>query len=209
MKKIIVVVFIYATLLFIAFLYRKPLLDWVRETDYSQLPFMFVLALLFSVIPIVPYSVFAGLMGAKYGILLGAVVNWVGAVGAAMIFFLLIRYLFYTPFQRWMERYEKVQKFDDMFARNGFIAVLFGRMIPIIPMPVINIYSGLSTMPFSQYMLATAIGQIPDVVLFAYLGNQLFRSFESAVYGFLIYASFLLIVFFCYYWWYKVSGVKG
>lgn len=95
-----------------------------------------------------------------------------------------------------------------MIGRNGFIAVLFGRLLPMIPTPVVNIYSGLSSIKFRQYMLATAIGQIPNVVVYAYLGNQLFISIQAAALGVFLYASFLLVVLSLYYWWYKSSGVR-
>jgi len=73
----------------------------------------------------------------------------------------------------------------------------------------VNLYSGLSPILFSQYTIATAIGQIPEVIMFAYLGEQIFTSLQTAIYGFVVYVSFLLVVFFVYYWWYRASEVKS
>lgn len=199
---------LYTALLYIAFLNRGPLLDWLHQSDYNQLPAMFLLSILFSIIPIVPYTVFAGVMGAKYGVFIGSFVNWVGSVGAAFFFFVSVRYFFFDPFRNFIRRYEKVETFDEMIGRNGFIAVLFGRLLPMIPTPVVNLYSGLSSITFRQYMLATAIGQIPNVVIYAYLGNQLFTSIQAAALGVFLYASFLLVILSLYYWWYKSSGVR-
>ena len=96
-----------------------------------------------------------------------------------------------------------------MIGRNGFVAVLFSRLIPVIPTPVVNLYSGLSPILFSHYIVATAIGQIPEVIMFAYLGNQIFTSLQTTIYGIVVYVSFLLVVFSVYYWWYRASGVKS
>ncbi len=182
---------------------REPIMNWVNQSSLVQLPIMFVLAILFGVIPIVPFTVFAGLMGAKYGIWIGGAINWTGSVGAATIFFILARYFFVDQFQHYIERFSKIKKFDQIISQNAFIAVLFTRMIPIIPPPVVNIYSGLSTMPFIQYVAATALGQIPAMIMYAYLGNQLFSSIQSFVIGLLLYVGFMLLVIPLYRLWYK------
>ncbi|MRG87804.1 TVP38/TMEM64 family protein [Salinibacillus xinjiangensis] len=203
MKKGIFLFCLYGILVLTAFTYREPLMDWLNRSDANQLPIMFFLGVLFGVIPIVPFSVFAGMMGAKYGILIGAAVNWIGSVGAAIIFFILTRYFFVHQFQQYITRYNKIKKFDEIISENAFVAVLFSRMLPIIPPPIVNIYSGLSAMKFSVYLLATAIGQIPGMLVYAYLGNQIFASIQSFLFGILLYIAFLLVVLPIYRWWYK------
>lgn len=114
MKKIVLFALFYTSLLFTAFLHQELLLNWINQTNYNHLPLMFVLAITFNVIPIVPYSVFAGVMGAKYGVLLGASINWIGSIGAGILFFVFVRYFFYEKFQQYIRRYEKVQKIDQI-----------------------------------------------------------------------------------------------
>ncbi|WP_156291402.1 TVP38/TMEM64 family protein [Oceanobacillus salinisoli] len=203
MKRAIIFGILYGLLLFIAFLFREPLLAWINESHYGQLPLMFFLAIFFSVIPVIPFAVFAGLMGVKYGIWVGAAINWTGSVGAAVIFFMMARNYFVRPFQNYISKYDQVKKFDQIISKNAFIAVLFSRMIPIIPTPVVNIYSGLSSMLFTHYIAATAIGQIPGMIVYAYLGNQLFTSIQAFMTGILIYVGFILLVIPFYRLWYQ------
>ncbi|MEC5423567.1 VTT domain-containing protein [Virgibacillus sp. C22-A2] len=203
MKKIIMIGIIYGISIYIAFLYRDPLLNWLNQSDLSQLPFMFFLSIFFGVIPIVPFTVFAGVMGAKYGVWVGAIINWTGSVGAAAVFFVLARYFFVSQFQNYIVRFKKIKKFELIISKNAFIAILFSRMIPIIPPPAVNVYSGLSSMLFKTYILATALGQIPGMLVYAYLGNQLFVSPRSFAAGILFYLGFIIIILFIYRWWYK------
>jgi len=58
MKKGIFIVILYGLILYIAFLFREPLLAWVERSDFTQLPIMFFLAVLFGTIPIIPFTVF-------------------------------------------------------------------------------------------------------------------------------------------------------
>lgn len=203
MKKGMIFAIFYGIILSIAFWFREPLLVWLNQSNLSQLPLMFFLAILFSILPIVPFSVFSGLMGAKYGVWIGAAINWIGSVGAATIFFFLARYFFVQQFQQYISRFKKIKKFDSIISRNAFVAVLFSRMIPIIPPPVVNIYSGLSSMFFREYILATAIGKIPGMIFYAYLGNQLFTSTYSLFLGIFIYLGFIIIAALVYFRWYK------
>jgi uncharacterized membrane protein YdjX (TVP38/TMEM64 family) len=205
MKKGATFFIIYGIILYIAFLYRDPLLNWLNQSDLSQLPLMFFLAILFGIIPVIPFTVFAALMGAKYGTWIGSAINWIGTIGASAIFFILARYFFVHQFRKYISRFKKIRKFDDIINRNAFVAVLFVRMIPIVPPPVVNIYSGLTSMRFKIYILATAIGKIPGTIIYAYLGNHLFTSNRSIILGLFIYLVFIIVVVLLYRWWYKTK----
>ncbi|QGH34753.1 TVP38/TMEM64 family protein [Gracilibacillus salitolerans] len=201
MKKGIIVVISYGIILLTAFFFHEPLINWLNRSEPSQLPLMFCLAVFFGIIPVVPFSVFGALMGAKYGIWMGAAINWFGSIGASAILFFFARFVFIKEFQQLITRFNKIKKFDELISHNAFIAVLFSRMIPIIPPPVVNIYSGLSTMLFKTYILATAIGQIPGMIVYAFIGNQLFESIQHLMMGIGIYLGFLIIIIPFYRWW--------
>ncbi|WP_121612692.1 TVP38/TMEM64 family protein [Mesobacillus foraminis] len=203
MKKGILFILIYGFALYIGFLNREPLFNWLNQGSLAQLPYMFFLSILFSVIPVIPFSVFAGLMGAKYGVWVGAAINWVGSVGASAIFFLLARYFLEEKFQGYITKYKGIKKFDHIISQNAFIAVIFSRMIPVVPPPVVNIYSGLSKMLFRTYFFATAIGKVPGMFVYAYVGNQLFETNHRLISGIIIYVGFLLVVLLLYRLWYR------
>jgi uncharacterized membrane protein YdjX (TVP38/TMEM64 family) len=203
MKKALFFAIIYGVVLITAFYYRDFLLQWLHESNVSQLPLMFFLSTLFSVIPIIPFTVFAGMMGAKYGVWLGSIINWFGAVSGAVIIFVLARYFFVNKFQQYVSRFKRLNKFNEIVNRNAFIAVLIARISHIVPPMVVHIYSGLSSMSFKTFFLATAIGQIPGMFVYAYLGNQLFTSVQTFVLSLAIYLGFILVVFLIYRWWLK------
>ncbi|WP_456279308.1 TVP38/TMEM64 family protein [Bacillus sp. AK128] len=205
MKKGALFAVIYGIILYIAFLYREPLLVWLNHSDLSQLPLMFILAIALGIIPVIPYTVFAALMGAKYGTWIGSAINWIGTIGASAVFFILARYFFVHRFRRYLNKLTKIKKFDAIISRNPFVSVLFIRVIPFVPTPVVNIYLGLSAMTFKIFILATALAKIPGTIIFAYLGNQLMTSNHSLIVGICIYLLFILIVVFSYRRWYRTK----
>jgi len=208
MKKWILLTVLYATIIFIGLQNREFILNWIHESNPYLIPIMFFLSTFLSVFPIIPFTLFAGVMGAKYGIILGAFINWFGAVTAAIIFFFLSRYSLQKLFWEKVKHYDGIKKFQNMIEENAFIAVLLARLITIVPTIVVNIYSGLSRMSVRTYVTATAIGKIPSMFFLAFSGKQLIQSFEMFVLGITIYFLFILLIILFYRKWYSKKIMK-
>lgn len=67
----------------------------------------------------------------------------------------------------------KFKDLDDRLAKNGFMTVLFFRVIPLVPYEVLNYAGGLSKIKFRDYFLATFLGLIPGVIVSAFFGGSL------------------------------------
>ncbi|EGL83370.1 SNARE associated protein [Caldalkalibacillus thermarum TA2.A1] len=202
MKKWLCLLSVYMLVLYFSYHYRQPLLDWINQGDLSQFPLMLFVAVFLAVFPVIPFTLFAGVMGAKYGVILGTLINWFGAVSSAAIFFFLARSAFGSYFGKAIQRFKKLDKLTDMVEKNAFLAVLFVRLVPIVPTPVVNIYAGISNMSFLSYFLATAIGQIPGMFVYALCGKQMFSSPSVLMWTLGGYLLFMLAVFGLYSLWY-------
>lgn len=60
---------------------------------------------------------------------------------------------------------------DAWVSRNGAKAIIVTRLIPIIPFDLISYVSGVTSMSFRSYFIATVIGAIPRCLFLAYAGN--------------------------------------
>ncbi|MDZ5473773.1 VTT domain-containing protein [Bacillus sp. 31A1R] len=188
------VLFFYFVLLMVGFYYRDPLLVWIQTSDNTQLPLMFFLSVLFSTLPIVPFTLFGGLMGVKYGLALGVTINWFGNVTAAAIYYVMARYAFSNYFEKKMNKFKKMGEFNEFLRERAFIAIIVGRLIPVIPPLVVNVYSALNSIPFFTFILATFIGSIPPMFMLAFGGNQLLENVQTFVLGIIFYVLFLVVV---------------
>jgi uncharacterized membrane protein YdjX (TVP38/TMEM64 family) len=54
------------------------------------------------------------------------------------------------------------------------------RLIPVIPLSVVNFAAGLARTRFGVYVAATAIGILPATVVFAYFADSLVRGLQGA-----------------------------
>src|SRR6185437_16691040 len=57
--------------------------------------------------------------------------------------------------------------------RRGMLAVAAVRLVPIAPFTLVNLVAGASKIPFADYVLGTAIGMAPGLILMSALGNRI------------------------------------
>ncbi|WP_407667791.1 TVP38/TMEM64 family protein [Paenibacillus massiliensis] len=95
-------------------------------------------------------------------------------------------------------KYSFLERLKMMIKRHLFWTVLIGRIIPIFPAVVINVYAGVFKLRFSVFILATFLGKIPAMLVFSYVGDGIWSSNEKWLQAILIYSAFLLLLFIIY-----------
>jgi membrane protein DedA with SNARE-associated domain len=89
----------------------------------------------------------------------------------------------------------QIERADRFFNRYGELAVLFGRMIPLVR-AFVSLPAGISKMPFGRFTVFSLIGTIPWVLALAVAGHALGGDWTSVRKGFeyVDYAIVLLVV---------------
>lgn len=193
MKKGFIAV-LYLVLIFLGFVYKEALTTWLQHGgDISDIPYIVLLATLLALVPVIPFGVIAGIVGVKYGVWLGGLMNVVSSTAAAMIMFMAVRYVFSDRGRAYLLRQKTIHRFTVLIEKNAFLSVLVGRLIPIVPSVAINIYAALCNIPFMLFLSATVLGKIPVMLVFAFVGEQAFHNAKSSVYALAIYAACLLL----------------
>lgn len=60
---------------------------------------------------------------------------------------------------------------DAWVSKNGTKAILFTRLVPVIPFDLISYVSGVTSIRFRDYFVATVVGAIPRCLFLAYAGS--------------------------------------
>ncbi len=110
--------------------------------------------------------------GMAFGRWMGFLWTWIGAVAAAMIAFVLARWLG-APLVRRFAPKTALDKFETLVNGRGAPFLLFIRMIPLIPYTVVNYGSGLSPVRFRTYAWTTALGMAPPIFAFVSAGAMM------------------------------------
>ena len=195
------VVFIAAAVLLIRF---TPTRDYLtpetlgRFLDRAGLwaPLVFMMVYAAGVCLFIPGTLLTGLGAAIFGPYWGFVYVWIGAMTGASAAFHIGRTLG-REFAASLIG-EKLKKYDDAIARNGFATVLYLRLVyfPFTPM---NFGMGLTKVSFWNYFFGTGLGIIVGTFIFTFFIGTVTDVWASGDWGqlvsFKVFFSIALFVF--------------
>lgn len=135
-----------------------------------------VFILLYTMLPVlfVPGSILTLIAGVLFGPLLGTLYVIVGANLGAAAAFLAARYFGHALKDRLEKvRFMNIAEANKKIERNGFLFVLFLRLVPIFPYNGLNYGLALTRIRFRDYILGSIVGMVPAIFAFVYLGSSL------------------------------------
>ena len=129
--------------------------------------FVMIVQTIIAPIPSEAMLMFAGTIGIKIfdivifgglGLIIGSVIAfYIARIGGKPVIVKLIG-------QKWVDRVDK------WVEKNGVKAIIFTRLIPVIPFDLISYISGITSLDFKYYLLATIIGSFPRALMLALIG---------------------------------------
>lgn len=150
-----------------------PVKDWLTAEVLGQFldsagmwaPAVFIVLYAVGVSLFVPSILLTGLGAALFGPYQGFVYVWIGAMMGSSLAFYIARTLG-RDFAASLVG-ERLKKYDDAIARNGFATVLYLRLVyfPFTPM---NFGMGLTKVRFVEYFFATGLGILVGTFIFTF-----------------------------------------
>lgn len=134
-------------------------------------PAIFVLLYVAATVFLLPAVVLTLGAGAVFGVAQAFLVVSVGATLGATAAFLIGRYLARDWVARRAAGSPKLGAIDEAVAREGWKVVLLTRLSPAFPFVVLNYAFGLTRVSLRHYVLASWIGMMPGIALYAYIGS--------------------------------------
>lgn len=133
-------------------------------------PLVFVLVYAVLTVLLFPASVLTIASGLVFGTALGTGLAVTGATLGASGAYLVGRQLGRAKVAELSKG--RFARIDDWLSTRGFVAVLYARLIPIVPFTVLNYAAGVTSVRFREYVIATALGIMPGAFAFAALGGS-------------------------------------
>ncbi|OYD06169.1 TVP38/TMEM64 family protein [Paludifilum halophilum] len=118
--------------------------------------------------------------GMAFGPWWGTLYDLIGASLGAYLAFGLARSLGREAIQQWWGK--RLQMLNIHVETYGFRAVLFLRLLPMVPFDAISYSSGLSKIRFRDFAWATTLGMIPGTFAYNFLGHSLHHAFSTTFY---------------------------
>lgn len=168
-----------------------PIKDYLTAEDLGRFlesaglwaPIVYIVIYSVGVCLFLPGTLLTGLGAAIFGAYWGFLYVWIGAMFGASAAFFIGRTLG-RDFAASLIG-DRLKKYDDAIARNGFATVLYLRLIyfPFTPM---NFGMGLTKVHFKDYLFGTGIGIIVGTFIFTFFIGTLKEVWTSGNWGELI-----------------------
>lgn len=107
-----------------------------------------------------------------YGIWGGIALSWLGGLSGAICTFWIAR-TFGRSYVEKRLKPEHLQTVDSISREKGFVILLLARIFPLTSLDILSFLAGLSSISFSRFLLATAIGLIPSVSTYTLFAHDL------------------------------------
>ncbi|MEF9952242.1 MAG: TVP38/TMEM64 family protein [Clostridium sp.] len=142
----------------------------------------FCIMLLQSIIAPIPSAMITISNAAIFGWWQGAMLSWVSSLTGATMCFVIARILGREAVYKVTNKLA-IRKIDKFFDKHGKYTVLISRLLPFMSFDIISYAAGLTSMGFTSFIVATAIGQTPTIILYSYLGESLTDSSETMIFS--------------------------
>lgn len=149
------------------------LISLINLKSINSLLLQFFSMVVVSIIPFAPVPVLATAIGANNTLIVGLLINLIGTLVGSIILYLLSRNLFRQRSEKVLRKYRNFERFMLLIYTNGFLAILIGRLVPIIPSAAVNLIAGVSGVSFFSFIAATILGKFPIILACSIAGNHL------------------------------------
>ena len=169
-------------------------LDFVQnERPFSWL-YQFLIMAFVSMIPFAPIPVVAAFIANSHDFLPGLLINMLGTITGSLFLFLLSKTWLRRVALTYVSQQQNLTKYIKLIQTNGFLAVLLGRLIPIVPSAGINLIAGISNVGLVAFVCATILGKLPTILAFSLAGHQIAAGNWEVVLMIALYVIALLLL---------------
>lgn len=156
----------------------EDILAWIQKYEaLGPLP-GFLLPLLEAFLPFLPLFAFILANVNAFGLWLGFLISWGGAVTGSFLVFLLVRKYGQERIMRFLKKSGQVDKMMNWMDRHGFAPVFLLLCFPFTPSAVVNVVAGLSRINIVQYLFAVMAGKMIMIFTISFIGHDVFSFIE-------------------------------
>ncbi|MCS0502282.1 VTT domain-containing protein [Ancylobacter sp. GSK1Z-4-2] len=102
---------------------------------------------------------------------LGAILAAFGVLASAAVTYAIGRYLGAGLVRRFIG--PRINRIRRSLSDRGVLTVATMRLMPVAPFTVVNLVAGAAELRFMDYMIGSAIGMLPGLVVMTALGRQI------------------------------------
>lgn len=151
-------------------LHVRNLLEWIDSCGVWA-PIVFILLVIVIVLALIPGVLITMGAGFLFGVVLGSVYIIIATTIAAVIAFILARYLFSEQTVNYLRSHPRLKLLDQLVASEGWKIVFATRLIPFFPFKLSNYIFGITKFKLWDFFIGTFFGIWPITIFNVYVGS--------------------------------------
>ncbi|WP_222875574.1 VTT domain-containing protein [Terrihabitans soli] len=120
-----------------------------------------------------PLTILIAVTAGAFGPWLGLIYAAAGAVASSLTTYLVGARVGKSALRKFVG--PRLNRVTRRVAEKGVLAVAAVRLVPVAPFTVVNLVAGASGIRFTDFLIGTALGLLPGLIVLSSLGNQIFR----------------------------------
>lgn len=159
----------------------RVLIDFFDELGGWAIPFSLAVNGVINIIGFIPSVFITTANVLVWGPWTGGILSWLGEMIGSAAAFLLYRKGIQAAKIKRHEQWSWLQSLNRMPSTKQLCALILARVTPLIPAGVVNLAGALTSVSFTVFLLATAIGKIPSIALEVLVSYDLIHIQENIV----------------------------
>ncbi|GEK32142.1 putative membrane protein YhjE [Kurthia zopfii] len=156
--------------------------DWLSIASFQEIAgehriigtfIALLLPMIEAFLPFLPLAAFVVANATAYGLWLGFLLSWGGAVIGSYCVFLIIRKYGHNRFFGFITNRPSIQKLIRWVEMQGFTPLFILLCFPFTPSSVVNVVAGLSNLKKKSYLLTIMSAKFVMILVISWIGSDL------------------------------------
>lgn len=156
--------------------------DWLSIASFQEIAgehriigtfIALLLPMIEAFLPFLPLAAFVVANATAYGLWLGFLLSWGGAVIGSYCVFLIIRKYGHNRFFGFITNRPSIQKLIRWVEMQGFMPLFILLCFPFTPSSVVNVVAGLSNLKKKSYLLTIMSAKFVMILVISWIGSDL------------------------------------
>jgi len=141
---------------------------------FSPIIVIFLIFLSTAIPPLpLPVPLIELISGVMFGFIGGALVIWISQISSSVFAFYIVKFFGKKIPGMNMIKDNKWNFYREFLNKKGAFAIFLIRFVMAAPFNIISYLAGLTQISFLNFIFATALGTIPESLLYAFLGSEI------------------------------------
>ncbi len=145
--------------------------------DHPMAPILAVGSYILGGLVMMPLTILVAATGLIFPPMISLIVGFTGALASAAVNYFIGMKIGRETLRKLAGG--KLNKISKKLAKQGLVAVISIRMLPVAPFQVVNLVMGASHIRFKDFLLGTLIGLAPGIVGISFFADSVYHSFKN------------------------------